>query len=493
MYRLILYYLIGLLVIAFIFSFLNILPFNPWSLVFSTLYMICVCWVTNKIFSKVFDAPTNLESMYISALILALIISPISSFQEVLLFFWAGVLTMASKYIFAINKKHIFNPVAIAVVLTAIGFNGSASWWIGTSVMAPFVFIGGLLVIRKIRREDLMYGFFVAAFMTIAVFVLLSGGNIVSTWQHLFFDSSLLFLAFAMLSEPLTTPPTKRLQIIYGVIVGFLFAPQLHIAGIYSTPELALCVGNIFSYVVSPKFKVRLRLKEKIQFGSDILDFNFFLDKRLAFVPGQYMEWLVPHQHPDSRGNRRYFTIASSPTEDTLHLGVKFYPGGSSFKKRLANLDGNTPIIGGQLAGDFTLPKNVQEKCVFIAGGIGITPFRSMIKYLIDIKESRPIILFYANKVSGEIVYADVFEQARQELGIKTVYTLTNQGAIPQGWKGRVGRVDAQMIKEDVLDYIERVFYLSGPYAMVTGYEKTLREMGIKDNQIKKDFFPGFV
>lgn len=493
MYRLLLYYLIGLLIMAFIFSIFKILPFNPFELLVSVSFITFVCWVTNKIFSKVFNAPTNIESVYISALILALIISPIKSIQDVWLFFWAGVLTMASKYIFAINKKHIFNPVAIAVVLTSIGFNGSASWWVGTLEMAPFVLIGGLLVIRKIRREDLIFGFFVSALTTVAAFSLFFSGNMVNTMRHLLLNSSLLFLAFVMLSEPLTTPPTKELQILYGAFVGFLFAPQLHIAGIYSTPELALVIGNIFSYTVSPKYKLLLRLKEKIQHGTDILDFNFFLDKKLAFVPGQYMEWTLQHDNPDSRGNRRYLTIASSPTEDTLRLGVKFYPNGSSFKKTLANLDQNTPVVGGQLSGDFTLPKNPQEKCVFIAGGIGITPFRSMIKYLIDTKQSRPVVLFFANKVASEIVYSDVFEQARNELGIKTVYTLTDQNSIPQDWQGKVGRIDANMIQSEVPDFMERVFYLSGPHTMVTGYEKTLKEMGIKDNQIKKDFFPGFV
>jgi len=493
MYRLILYYLIGLILIAFAFSIFGILPFNPLSIILSTLLITAICWITNKIFSRIFNAPANIESVYISALILALIISPISSYQNIWLPLWAGILAMASKYIFAINKKHVFNPVALAVVLTSFGFNGSASWWIGTYAMMPFVLMGGLLVVRKIRREDLVFSFFIMVFVTITIIILFSGGNIINTIWNLLFNSSLLFLAFVMLTEPLTTPPTKNLQMIYGVLVGFLFIPQLHLSGIYSTPELALCIGNIFSYIVSPKYKLLLRLKEKIQYGSDVIDYNFSLDKKLAYTPGQYMEWTLPHHNPDSRGNRRYLTIASSPTENMLHLGIKFYPNGSSFKKAFANLDQNSPIMGGQLAGDFTLPKNPQKKCVFIAGGIGITPFRSMIKYLIDVKEPRPIVLFYSNKLEREIAYSEIFETARRNIGIKTFYTLTDTNTIPQGWHGKVGRVDAKMIQAEVPDYLERIYYLSGPHSMVTGYEKTLHEMGIKDNQIKKDYFPGFV
>jgi len=493
MYRLILYYLIGLLAVAFILSILKILPFSPVSLVFSTLFIVVICWVTNIIFSQVFKASTNAESAYISAFILALIINPIVSFQDIWLFFWAGFLAMASKYILAVNKKHIFNPVAIATTLTVIGFNGSASWWVGTVAMAPFVLAGGLLVVRKIRKEELVFMFIITASATVAVFTAISGGNTLDTMQNLLFNSSLFFLAFVMLTEPLTTPPTQGWQMAYGALVGFLFAPRLHIAGVYSTPEIALCLGNLFSYLVSPKYKLLLWLQEKKQSGVDIIDFHFLRDKKLAFAPGQYMEWTLSHPHPDSRGNRRYLTIASSPTEDTLCLGVKFYQNGSSFKKALADLDRNTAIVAGSLAGDFTLPKNPGQKCVFIAGGIGITPFRSMIKYLIDVKQPRPIILFYSNKLTDEMVYTDVFEQARQELGIKTIYTLTDQNKVPPNWPGRVGRVDALMIKEEAPDYFERKFYLSGPHQMVVGYEKTLQEMGIKNNQIKMDFFPGFV
>src|SRR5216683_995584 len=99
MYRLVLYYLILLLVVALVFSFLKILSFNPLLLLFSTLFLVAVSWITNKVFAFTFKAPANVESVYISALILALIITPAQSLQDVIFLFWAAVLTMASKYI----------------------------------------------------------------------------------------------------------------------------------------------------------------------------------------------------------------------------------------------------------------------------------------------------------------------------------------------------------------------------------------------------------
>jgi hypothetical protein len=184
--------------------------------------------------------------------------------------------------------------------------------------------------------------------------------------QQLLVESPIFFFAAIMLTEPLTAPPTQKLKRIYGVIVGMLFIPQIHLGPIYSTPELALVIGNVYSYIVSPKRKVALKLKRKSKIASNIVDFMFKPSHRLVFKPGQYMEFTLAHPKPDSRGNRRFFTLASSPTEENLHLGVRFYPNSSSFKKALYKIDSRTKIIAGQIAGDFTLPQDPGQKPVFI-------------------------------------------------------------------------------------------------------------------------------
>lgn len=492
MYRLVLYYLLVLLGAAVFFAFLHILPYNPLAIIFSATVLLAVCWVTNRIFSTVFGAPVNFESNYITALILALIITPAFSFHGLIFLVWAGILAMASKYILAIRKKHIFNPAAIAVVLTAFAINQSATWWIGSLVMLPLVFLGGLLIIKKTQREALVISFFVVSVLTIALFGILNNNNLVSLLSKVFFNSSLFFFAFVMLVEPQTTPPTKNLQMIYGIIVGILFAPQIHVGSLYSTPELVLVIGNLFSYIVSPKEKLILKLKEKLQISPDTVDFIFSLKNKFEYTPGQYMEWTLAYDRGDSRGNRRYFTLASSPTEDNIRLGVKLYQPSSGFKKALFNMSDQNSIVASQLAGEFILPKDKTQKIVFIAGGIGITPFRSILKYLIDTGEKRDIVVLYSNKNAVEIVYQDILDQAKDKFKIKTVYALTDLSTILEDWMGRKGRVNEVMIKEEVPDYAERIFYLSGPHAMVAGFEQTLKKMGIKKNQIKIDFFPGY-
>ena len=132
-----------------------------------------------------------------------------------------------------------------------------------------------------------------------------------------------------------------------------------------------------------------------------------------------------------------------------------------------------------------------QRKVVLIAGGIGITPFRSMVKYLLDTRQQRPLVLIYANSGEEDIVYTDVFKQAERELGMHLVYTLTDRARVSPVWTGRVGYVDTAMIREEVPDYGQCLFYVSGPNAMVDTTVRMLGHLGIHSDQIKTDFFPG--
>lgn len=491
MYRLVLYYVAGLLVLAFALSFFGLLPFNPASLAFSVVLIMAVSWAVNWIAAKMFDAATNVESVYITAFILALIITPVAptNYAGVGFLVFASVWAMASKYLFAIGKRHVFNPAAFGVALSALAINQSATWWIGGNLwLLPFVLVGGWMVVRKIQREDLVLSFAIVAFATIAATSI--SGNPMNAVLQTILHSSFFFFAFAMLTEPLTTPPNRPLRIAYGAIVGFLFAPNVHIGSFYLSPELALLIGNLFSYAVSPKGRYMLKLDRVEEMAKDVYDFVFAPDRRFPFVPGQYMEWTLPHAYPDNRGNRRYFTLASAPTEDRLRLGVKFYPEASSFKRALSGMKSGDMLSVSHLAGGFTLPRDRRRKLVFIAGGIGITPFRSMIHYLLDNKERRDVVVLYSNKTVDDIAYREVLDRAAQELGIRTVYAVTGEKSQDPGVYS--GQIDARLIAQQIPDYRDRTFYISGPHAMVEAYEKTLRGMGVSRFKIKSDFFPGF-
>lgn len=492
MYRLVLYYLLVLVAAACILSFFDIIHYNPLGIIYSSSVLVLVCYLTNRIFSYVFKAPTNVESVYITALILACLINPFRSFGDMPLLIFAGVLAISSKYILAFKKKHIFNPVAIGVVLTSIGFSGTATWWIGNTYLIPIILAGGLLIIRKIQKGQMVLVFGTVSLMVISLFSLQNANYLTRTLEQVIMHSAYFFFASVMLTEPLTLPPTRKLQFVYAGIVGVLYSPQVHLGGLYITPELGLAIGNIFSFIVSLKSKLVLSLANKIKVTPEVVDFVFKPTEKIDYLPGQYMEWTFVHPKTDGRGNRRYFTLASSPTEETLRIGVKFNKNGSSYKRSLEVTPKFSSIVAGHLAGDFILPKDKGVKLAFVAGGIGITPFRSMLKFLLDTSEKRDIVVFYSNKTESDIAYKNILDEANKELGIQTIFTLTDLNQIPKSWKGERGRVTQEMIKKKMPDWQERVFYLSGPHAMVEDFENTVRKMGVLRKNIKKDFFPGF-
>lgn len=493
MYRLVLYYLIVLLAAAAVFGFFGVLPRNPADLAFSTLLILATCWIVNTIFAKGFGATTNVESVYITGLILALITNSVapSDYTGVGFLMFASAWAMASKYIFALGKKHILNPAAFGVALGALVLNQSASWWVaGNLPLLPFVLVGGLLVVRKIRRFDLVAAFSVTALLTIALTA--NGSHPVTAITQTFLHSPFFFFALVMLTEPLTMPPNRSLRILYGTIVGFLFAPNVHFGSLYLSPELALLAGNLFAYLVSPKRRFIMTLVERNKLADDTYEFVFAPDRSLAFRSGQYLEWTLGHRFADNRGNRRYFTIASSPTEadGSVRLGVKFYEPQSSFKRALAAMRVNDTVSVSHLAGDFVLPKDKTKKLAFIAGGIGVTPFRSMVQHLIDTNDARPITLLYSNKTASEIAYKEIFDEATRTIGMKTVYALTNEPSPKPGVY--MGMIDGALIAREIPDYRERTFYISGPHGMVEAFKKTLRSMGVSRLRIKTDYFPGF-
>lgn len=471
MYRVVLYCLLSLCAYAALLGAFGLMSFRAQDIVLSIIVITTASWGTNKLLAYFFSVDENIESSLISGLILALIINPETVTSASTIIFWltAGFFAAASKYLIAPYKKHIFNPATFAVVATSFLLGQPASWWVGTKAMLPPVLLGGLLIVRKMRRGEL-----VLSFLSASLILTVWKGGLDAAAQTIYF-SPLFFFSFAMLTEPSTTPPSKLLRSAYGILTGIL--------SIFMLYELALLAGNIFSYIVSPKFRFILRLKDKKQIASsETFEFSFTPDRKIDFRPGQYMEWTLKHKKPDSRGVRRYFTIASSPTEKDIKLATKFNKDGSTFKKALSELMPENKLSAWHLEGDFTLPEDKSEKLCFIAGGIGITPFRSMIKYLIDTNEKRDIVLLYSNKTNSDIVYKDIFDEARGKLGIKTVYINTDSD----------GKIGDKIIIDEAPDFKERTFYISGPHGMTDSFEDMLVKMDIPRSKIKTDFFPGY-
>lgn len=469
MYKLVLVCLSILSIYSIFTSILGTFPFSPLQAFVSLVVIVASCQIFNLLIGKLLKVNTNKESTLISALIIFLIFYPATNLQQLFLLVVTALLTVISKYILSINYKNLFNPVAIAAVILSFWPQTSAVWWVGSREIFPLMVIISILIVRKTRREY-MYISFILASIVLAVI------NSISI-QNLFISWPLLFLGSVMLTEPTTTPPTKRLQIIYGLIVGILFTSKLHLGMLFFTPELSLVVGNIFSYIFSPKYRYKLKLIKKINESQDTFTFKFHSNIPVNFQAGQYAEWTIRDQKSDSRGNRRYFTIASAPGSHEVDLGIKVFSNSSWYKNRLMNMVPNEEVMLSQISGDFVL-NDLSKKYVFIAGGIGITPFRSMVLDLINSNKKIDIILIYANSSTDSIPYKDLFEEAKKKINLKNHY-------ISQ-------RLTKESLISMVSDYLNRDYYISGPSGMVEGYKKLLTSLNIPKNKIITDYFPGF-
>lgn len=500
MYKLVLYSLQVMTGVSVVFAFLGILSFSGISLVVSFLVIMFICTSVNYLFAKGFQVPTNVESTSITAYILFLILDPIHVLSNGQLISWIDVgvvslisaVAIASKYLFTYKNKHLFNPAAIGLVVGGLVGFGQGTWWVSSAPMLPIVLICGLIIVRKIRRFSLFVPFLLASSFTIIAVNIVDGTVNTDLFKQLFFSWPIIFLGTVMLTEPYTAPGTKIDRAVYGVIVGMLFGSQFHIGNINSTPELALVIGNLYSFIVNGSYRMKLTLLKKEAMAPDIYEFSFRPEEQMHFFPGQYLEWTLAHKDFDSRGIRRYFTVASSPTEEVVKLGVKTVANGSSFKHTLTSFNQGDSITISQLGGDFTLPEDESRKLVFIAGGIGVTPFRSMVKYLIDTQQQRDIILFYAAQNEASFVYKDIFAEAERIVGLKVIYVLSGSNTVPAEWKGIAGIITPEIIEQYVPDFSHRTFYLSGPDGMVKAYKQMLKTAGVGRTSIRTDYFPGF-
>lgn len=422
---------------------------QPLNYSLSILTFLVASYLFNRLFSLVFRVTANSESWLISALILICLFDPPLNFFDFKIIIIASFLTQASKYLLVYRHAHIFNPVAISVFILTLFGVGNATWWIGSAGLFPLVLILGYLVVLKVRRQHLFLTFIISSYL----------------FSTYFISGLTIFFACFMLTEPSTTPPTRKSQILYALLAAFLYVYYF---------DFALVSVNLLFFLFFSRQRLSLKLVSLKKITTNIYDLCFQSDFKLKFKPGQYLEWTVPHSHPDFRGNRRWFSVASSPTEKDIHLGISIPANNiSTLKQSLLVLQPGDLITAHQAQGDFVLPRDSSIKLAFIAGGIGVTPFRSMIKYLIDTKSPRNIILIYAG-ADDTFAYQDVFNQ------VKAIYHNTQKS----------GRLTREVIVKSIPDFRDRHFYISGPGAMVDNYQKLLKTIGV--HHIHTDYFPGF-
>ena len=489
MYRLVVYALIGYSALGLLFACLGELAFSPTAQVVSLALLLTSAYVADRSFARLWHTPSNTESWLITALILSLILKPADSLSTGIALVLAGAFSSVSKYIIAWNGKHIFNPAALAAALLSLTALQPTTWWIGSSLFWPFTLVVGLAIVRKIRRIPLVISFAAVSIVLQLVVFIVQGQSLGVGMRGALIASPLIFLATVMLTEPATMPPRRQEQMIFATGVAVLYVMGWRIGPLTIYPEVALLLGNLYAFAVSPKFRIRLQLTEIQQISDQVYNYVFHPDRRFSFLPGQYMEWTLPGVPYDSRGNRRTFTIASSPTEPNIQVGLKYYDRASAYKSTFTRLRVGDSVFASQLAGNFTIDPADNRKLAFIAGGIGITPFRSMITYIVDQNLQRDITLLYVVSDVAELAYHRDFLVARKA-GIRYIPIVTQPGVAAPGVLNT--KLSPDVIRKLIPDYGERNFYISGPNRMVDGTKGYLRDLGVSLANIKTDHFSGY-
>jgi ferredoxin-NADP reductase len=221
--------------------------------------------------------------------------------------------------------------------------------------------------------------------------------------------------------------------------------------------------------------------------ATNIRTFYFKPEQPVRYTAGQYTELHIPHPHPDKRGDKRWFTLSSSPENDLLSITTK-YAGDdktSSFKRALFSLKPGKVLDAADPMGDFVLPKLIQTPLIFVAGGIGVTPFHSMFQWLSDTTEERPVKFLYGVRSEDEIIFQDTFRAANVEPNVVV-------SEPSDSWGGERGRVTAELILGLEKPSEDTLVYVSGPEPMVQTLATDLHKSGLSKNQIVTDEFPNY-
>jgi ferredoxin-NADP reductase len=270
------------------------------------------------------------------------------------------------------------------------------------------------------------------------------------------------------------------------------------------------------SKISSPQIELTLLEKDKVE-GTDVTSFKFSKqnddhdnqeggeDQKTSFnyTAGQFAFFDIGGVYNDPKGPIRHFTISSSPTEDFIMITTRIRD--SPYKQRLSTLEEGSKVKVRGPEGQFVLHEDYSKPAVFLSGGIGVTPFRSMLKYATDKQLPVKIIMFDSNRNRSNILFRKEFDDwANRNKNLKIMYTISedevleheqSSSAAKNDWKGEYGRIDKAMILKyvdsNILD--SSIFYICGPPSMLKAMQTLLQtEIGIPKERIKVEEFTGY-
>jgi ferredoxin-NADP reductase len=239
-----------------------------------------------------------------------------------------------------------------------------------------------------------------------------------------------------------------------------------------------------------PPYKVKLKAQKTLCAGTTA--FYFEKPEEFEFEAGQFFNFtLLSPGETDLEGNTRALSIASAPHERNLMVAMRLRT--TAFKRTLNSLPLGSELLLQGPFGWMTLPRNSTRPAVLLAGGIGITPFRSLVRSEAESLSARRILLFYSVRVPEEAAFLEELREMEQyNRRYKLICTVTQPEKSRMAWLGETGRISMQMLSKWIPDLSVPIYYIAGPPAMVTAVRQMLVGSGVAEEDIRAEEFYGY-
>ncbi|TAM82490.1 MAG: FAD-dependent oxidoreductase [Acidobacteria bacterium] len=237
---------------------------------------------------------------------------------------------------------------------------------------------------------------------------------------------------------------------------------------------------------------VTVKLAGRDEIAERTSSFRFEKPPGWTFKSGQTVDiTLLDPPDTDAEGNTRTFSIASVPDDNTLMIATRMRD--TAFKRTLGTMPLGTVVKIDGPFGNFVLHNNPAKTAVLLAGGIGITPFRSMVFRAANEKLPHRIFLFLANRRPEDAAFLNELELLEKENpNYKLIATMTGMEKSSRAWHGEKGYIDKEMLSRYVKDSPSPIYYIAGPPGMVAGLREMLKQAGVDEDDIRAEDFPGY-
>jgi ferredoxin-NADP reductase len=236
----------------------------------------------------------------------------------------------------------------------------------------------------------------------------------------------------------------------------------------------------------------KIKLKRRSEVASGTMAFHFEKPGGFTFEPGQCGDFtLINPPQNDAEGNKRSFSLASAPYEEDLFITTRMRD--TAFKRSLKLIDLGTELGLEAPWGELTLHDDARIPAVFLTGGIGITPVRSIVLQATHDRLAHPIFAFYSNRTPNDAAFLDELTAAQESNpNFTLIATMTEVESSKTEWRGETGYITEAMLKKHLPDLKRPIYYLSGPPEMVAAMQKLLKTAGVEESNIRAEEFSGY-